>query len=69
MGKLGYYLPWAFSSGVVTTVGYGLISTFSPTTSVGKWIGFQIVAGAGRGFGMQTVSAAYASGSIMERDC
>jgi hypothetical protein len=53
--KLGYYLPWAFASSVIMTIGNGLVSTFTPTTTVAKWIGFQIVVGAGRGLGMQTV--------------
>lgn len=53
--KLGYYLPWAFASSVIMTVGNGLVSTFTRTTSVATWIGFQIVLGAGRGLGMQTV--------------
>ncbi|KAF2621480.1 efflux pump protein [Macroventuria anomochaeta] len=54
MTKFGYYLPWAFASAIVLTVGNGLISTFSPTTIVAHWVGFQILIGAGRGLGMQT---------------
>jgi hypothetical protein len=53
--KLGYYLPWAFASSVIMTIGNGLVSTFSATTTVANWIGFQIILGAGRGLGMQTV--------------
>ena len=56
VGKLGYYLPWTVISGVLTSIGTGLISTFTPTTSTGKWIGYQILAGSGRGCGMQMVS-------------
>jgi hypothetical protein len=37
------------------TVGNGLVSTFKPSTTVANWIGFQIVLGAGRGLGLQTV--------------
>jgi hypothetical protein len=39
------------------TVGNGLVSTFTRTTTVATWIGFQIVLGSGRGLGMQTVSS------------
>jgi hypothetical protein len=53
VGKLGYYLPWAVASGVLATIGAGLISTFTPTTSTGVWIGYQIIGGAGRGMGFQ----------------
>jgi hypothetical protein len=56
VGKLGYYLPWAFGSGIITAIGNGLISTFSPTTTVAQFIGYQIITGAGRGLGMQAVS-------------
>jgi hypothetical protein len=37
------------------TVGNGLVSTFKPSTTVANWVGFQIVLGAGRGLGLQTV--------------
>jgi hypothetical protein len=33
-------------------VGYGLLSTLTPTSSAGHWIGYQIIAGIGRGLGM-----------------
>ncbi|KAH5496804.1 hypothetical protein HBI29_176840 [Parastagonospora nodorum] len=54
MTRCGYYLPWAFASAVVMTVGNGLISTFTPTTAVARWIGYQILLGGGRGLGLQT---------------
>ncbi|KAH8434236.1 uncharacterized protein LDX57_011874 [Aspergillus melleus] len=53
VGKLGYYLPWSVASGVITAIGNGLVSTFSPSTSTGKWVGYQILLGAGRGLGFQ----------------
>ncbi|OIW24685.1 hypothetical protein CONLIGDRAFT_657275 [Coniochaeta ligniaria NRRL 30616] len=53
VGKLGYYLPWALASSVLASIGAGLLGTLGPNTSTGTWIGFQILAGAGRGFGMQ----------------
>ena len=36
-------------------IGNGLVSTFAPTTSVKKWIGYQIVMGVGRGVVLQLV--------------
>lgn len=54
--RWGYYLPWALASGAVMTVGNGLISTFTRNTAAATWIGYQILLGAGRGLGMQTVS-------------
>lgn len=36
-------------------IGCGLISTFTIETSTGVWIGYQIIAGAGRGCGLQMV--------------
>ncbi|KAB5566098.1 putative MFS multidrug transporter [Coniochaeta sp. 2T2.1] len=53
VGKLGYYLPWALASAVLASIGAGLLGSLEPHTSTAKWIGFQVIAGAGRGFGMQ----------------
>jgi hypothetical protein len=57
VGKLGYYLPWAIFCGVATAIGNGLLTTLSPNTSTGKWVGYQILIGAGRGAGFQIVRA------------
>ncbi|KAJ5364122.1 uncharacterized protein N7496_009835 [Penicillium cataractarum] len=54
IGKMGYYLPWAVVCGILTSIGGGLLSTLTPTTTTGKWVGYQILAGAGRGAGFQT---------------
>lgn len=53
MERIGYYLPFAVASGVLTIIGSGLLTTLSPTSSTGKWIGYQILEGVGRGFGLQ----------------
>ncbi|KAK1143590.1 hypothetical protein N8T08_006200 [Aspergillus melleus] len=53
MGKVGYYLPWAVAGPVITTIGNGLLTTLSPTTSTGQWIGYQILTGFGRGVCLQ----------------
>lgn len=52
---MGYYLPWGIFSGILLSVGCGLISLYSPTTSMSQWIGYQTILGAGRGTGMQIV--------------
>ncbi len=51
--KIGFYLPFSVLSAVFMSIGYGLISTFSPHTSTGKWVGYQIFFGFARGCGMQ----------------
>ncbi|KAK4208432.1 major facilitator superfamily domain-containing protein [Rhypophila decipiens] len=51
--KLGYYLPWSVASAIITSIATGLMSTFDVATSVGNWIGYQILFGAGCGMGIQ----------------
>ncbi|KAF1974319.1 putative MFS multidrug transporter [Bimuria novae-zelandiae CBS 107.79] len=53
MGVVGYYIPVALFASMLLSVGSGLISTFQPHTSTGKWIGYQILYGVGRGLGLQ----------------
>ncbi len=55
VGKLGYYLPFSIFSAVLIAISNGLLSTFTPGTSTGKWIGYQILLGAGSGAGLQMV--------------
>ncbi|KAJ5378910.1 major facilitator superfamily-domain-containing protein [Penicillium cosmopolitanum] len=51
--RLGYYLPIILTSASLMAVGNGLLSTLSPHTSPGKWIGYQILLGATRALGLQ----------------
>ncbi|KAL9107000.1 MAG: hypothetical protein Q9227_008036 [Pyrenula ochraceoflavens] len=53
VGRLGYYLPWIIVGAVMMAIANGTLSTLSPGTSSGKWIGYQIILGVGRGLGMQ----------------
>jgi hypothetical protein len=55
VNMVGYYIPVALFASVLLSIGSGLMSTFSPTTSTGKWIGYQIIYGVGRGLGVQMV--------------
>jgi hypothetical protein len=48
-------------------IGNGLVSTFSPTTSVAKWVVYQIIVGAGRGAGLQMVSSYFDIGKLRNR--
>ncbi|KAI2643641.1 major facilitator superfamily domain-containing protein [Xylaria nigripes] len=50
--RVGYYLPFAVLAGIGATLGAGLISTWGPHTTIGMWIGFQIIWGF-RGAGVQ----------------
>ncbi|KAL8708983.1 MAG: hypothetical protein Q9220_006191 [cf. Caloplaca sp. 1 TL-2023] len=56
--KIGYYAPWMIISSVLTPIGAGLISTFTPSTGHAAWIGYQALFGLGFGMGMQQPSVA-----------
>lgn len=58
VGKLGYYLPVSVFSAILIATGSGLLSTLAPGTSTGRWIGLQILLGAGSGSGLQMVGLA-----------
>ncbi|KAK9774085.1 putative Major facilitator superfamily (MFS) profile domain-containing protein [Seiridium cardinale] len=64
--KTGYYTPFLLVGVVLTTVGFGLMSMFSPDSPVGMWVGFQVIYGVGRGLSLAIVShlirSAYYSG-------
>ncbi|KAL2018468.1 hypothetical protein VTK56DRAFT_824 [Thermocarpiscus australiensis] len=51
--KLGYLIPWIVASGVITSISSGLLTTLKVDTSPGKWIGYQILFGAGYAMGLQ----------------
>lgn len=51
----GYYLPMAIIGPCISAVGYGLLSTLSPTTPTARWIGYQILYGVGSVFGNSSV--------------
>ncbi|KAL9063634.1 MAG: hypothetical protein Q9157_008152 [Trypethelium eluteriae] len=53
VGRLGYYLPFTIMMAIMVAVANGVLSTLSPGTSTGKWIGYQIILGVGRGLGLQ----------------
>jgi len=49
----GYYTPFMIAGSALAAIGYGLTTTFEPDTGSGKWIGFQILIGAGIGISFQ----------------
>ncbi|OAT01728.1 MFS transporter, variant [Blastomyces dermatitidis ER-3] len=46
---MGYYLPFLLAGGAISAIGYGLLSTLSPTTPAAKWIWYQILYGVASG--------------------
>lgn len=51
VGRLGYYVPFAIASGLLTSIGSGLSSTLTPTSPNRLRIGYQIILGSlGLGF-------------------
>ncbi|KAF5963725.1 ABC transporter [Fusarium coicis] len=50
---IGHYVPFAYASCILTTIGAGLITTFNTDTGHPKWIGYQFLFGAGVGCGIQ----------------
>ncbi|ROW03612.1 hypothetical protein VPNG_07165 [Cytospora leucostoma] len=53
VSKIGRVPPMALFSATLTTVGSGLYSLFTPGSSTGEWVGFQVITGLGRGIGLQ----------------
>ncbi|KAI0115567.1 efflux pump [Nemania sp. FL0031] len=51
--KTGYVIPIAIFSLVLSSIGTGLMSTLRAHSSVGRWVGFQLLAGIGTGAGLQ----------------
>jgi MFS family permease len=53
VSTIGYYTPFALGGSMLTAIGSGMMTTFIPSTSTAKWIGYQIMTGTGRGMVMQ----------------
>lgn len=49
----GRFMELMIGGVIIATIGTGLISTFNIDTLTGKWIGYQILAGAGHGLSLQ----------------
>ncbi|KAB8075726.1 major facilitator superfamily domain-containing protein [Aspergillus leporis] len=55
---IGYYMPFAYLTVIFMSIGSGLISTLQVDSGHAKWIGYQVIFGAGVGSGLQTAFAA-----------
>ncbi|MCJ1476235.1 hypothetical protein MMC13_004901 [Lambiella insularis] len=49
VSKIGYYTPPLIVGTALTVIGYGLLTTLRHDTDTGKWLGYQIITGAGLG--------------------
>ncbi|RSL54735.1 hypothetical protein CEP53_007360 [Fusarium sp. AF-6] len=63
----GYYQPLLIGGASIATIGAGLLYLLNVDTSTGKWIGYQIVAGAGWGAAFQIPMIAV-QGSVKPKD-
>lgn len=52
--KFLYLAPPGALGQAVSTIGAGLMTTFHPGSGAGEWIGYQVLAGGGRGLALQT---------------
>lgn len=51
----GQYVPLVLVSSAITAVGCGLLSTLKVNSSIGEWLGYQLIVAAGAGLGAQNV--------------
>ena len=56
--SVGWYNPFYIFGVAILAIGGGLLTTLTPTTSAGKWIGYQILTGSGYSFMVTMVSLA-----------
>jgi hypothetical protein len=54
IGKLHFFQPFLLASGIIGTIGVGLIYSFGIDVGLGPIIGYQILFGIGTGLGVQT---------------
>ena len=55
VSKTGYTIPYALFANTLIAIGCGLLSRLGPDTPTVAWAGYQVIAGFGRGAGMQMV--------------
>jgi hypothetical protein len=56
--RIGYYVPAMLVSPIFAAIASGLLSTLTPHSGPGKWIGYQIFYGTALGIGAQTANLA-----------
>jgi hypothetical protein len=52
---IGYFTPFMIVGQALFTIGCGLLSTLSVTSSTGEWFGYQVLAGVGLGMSLQVL--------------
>jgi hypothetical protein len=55
---MGYYNPMLYAMCIVASTGVGMLTTLTPSSSEGMWIGYQVLYGAGLGMGLQQANVA-----------
>lgn len=50
--KFGTYVQYFYGCSILTSIGAGLITTWQVDTSIGMWIGYQIISGFGTGLAL-----------------
>ncbi|KAF2656643.1 MFS general substrate transporter [Lophiostoma macrostomum CBS 122681] len=50
---IGFYAPFMWLGSAIFTIGCGMLYTLQVSSPAGRWIGYQILAGAGAGAGVQ----------------
>ncbi|KIL93774.1 hypothetical protein FAVG1_02335 [Fusarium avenaceum] len=53
VSKIGYYTPFAIGGAAILVVGSALFTTWTADVGTGKWVGYQMIAGAGMGLALQ----------------
>ena len=66
VSRIGYYTPFMIFGVCLTAVGAGLLTTLEIDTSVGRWIGFQIIYGFG--FGSCSQAPNMAAQTVLPRE-
>jgi MFS family permease len=53
VSRIGYYVPPCLAGNAIATVGCGLLTMLSPSTSTAQWVGFEIIVALGFGLSIQ----------------
>lgn len=55
---VGYYTPFLIIGSIIMSVGAGMLYTLGPDSSIGAWMGYQIIYGAGIGMTLEQCNIA-----------
>jgi len=51
--RIGYYTPFMIIGALIMPIGAGMLTTLKVNSGANHWIGYQVIAGIGMGFGLQ----------------